>query len=362
MRLRTSVGEIELTVRYGYDPGADGWGSPIRQRWGLTAHQQLSPALQDKLAFTATHTGTYEQAAAVAGKWGSAVDPSTLHALVQRLGARAEEQTQLRLAQTPAEKEPRRAPTALAVLMLDGWQVRQRGPGWGKKKTKKPRVEWHELKTGVFYRQEQAVRAESSGRGQLTEKVVVSWQGPPLELGARLHHEALRGGLGRARAVQVVGDGAPWIWGVATDRWSQAHQLLDFYHASQHLWAVGQTLHGEGPEAEAWAHQRWHWLRHGQEKKVLAELQAMALPAGAAGEVVRREQNYFASHAHRMNYQETAARGWAIGSGAVESTCRERQCRYKRPGQFWTALGLRHLCGLEEARDNGHWEQLWLPA
>ena len=78
--------------------------------------------------------------------------------------------------------------------------------------------------------------------------------------------------------------------------------------------------------------------------------------------MIRREQNYFASQAGRMNYQSVAARGWPIGSGAVESACRQKQCRFKRPGQFWTACGLCHLNALIEARDNGHWDQLWLAA
>ena len=83
--------------------------------------------------------------------------------------------------------------------MLDGWQVRQRGPGWGKKKTSEPRVEWHEWKTGVYYRHEQSA-VTAGGRGVLAEKVVVGWQGDPVEFGARLHWEAQRGGLSRARA------------------------------------------------------------------------------------------------------------------------------------------------------------------
>jgi len=66
MRLRTSVGVVELTVWHGTDPGSGRWGCPIRQQWGLTPHQQCSPALEDKLAFTVTATGTVAQAAAVA--------------------------------------------------------------------------------------------------------------------------------------------------------------------------------------------------------------------------------------------------------------------------------------------------------
>jgi hypothetical protein len=61
-----------------------------------------------------------------------------------------------------------------------------------------------------------------------------------------------------------------------------------------------------------------------------------------------------------MNYQTVARRGWPIGSGAVESACRQKQCRFKRPGQFWTADSLRNLCALDEARRNHHWDELWI--
>lgn len=332
----------------------------MRERWGLKPHQQLSPALEDKLAYFATVTGSYEAAAKLAAKAGCPVEDSTIQALVQRLGAKAEAQIQRRLQTTPAEKTPTRPPTALAVLMLDGFQVRFRGPGWGKKKTQQPRVEWHEEKLGLFYRHEQAV---SGARGQLLEKVVVSWQGQGLELGRRLHWEAQRGGLGRAKAVLAVGDGAPWIWNVVTDRWEQAYQLLDFYHASQHLYSLGEALHPKDQTTRRdWVQGRLHQLRHGKEKSMLRQITVLPRRRGVEAKVIQREQNYFAEHAGRMNYQSLARRGWPIGSGSVESACKTRQCRRKRPGQFWTPAGLRHLDALEEARDNGYWDELWLTA
>lgn len=319
LTLRTTVGEIKLAVCYGHEPAAQHWGCPMRQRWGLAPAQHLSPALQEKVLFTATATGTYEQAAAVATKWGCPMDDSTVHRLVQRQGARAEAQTQARLKTVPQEMAPARAPSALVVTMVDGWMARFRGPGWGREKTDEPRVEWHELKTGVFYRHEQA-SVQESGRGLLAEKVVVSWQGAAAELGERLHHEALRRGLGRA-------------------------------------------LHPkEEAQVRPWVEERLHRLRHGPEKKVLQEIAGLKPGRGAAGKIVRREQNYFASQAGRMAYATIAARGWPIGSGAVESACRQRQCRYKRCGPFWTEPGVRHLCALEEARANGHWDQLWTTA
>lgn len=132
----------------------------------------------------------------------------------------------------------------------------------------------------------------------------------------------------------AVGDGAVWIWHRVEGRWAGAHQLPDFHHASQHVWAVGAILHPENETARR----------------------------GGAGAVLRCEQNYFATHAGRMNYQSVAERGWPIGSGAVESACAQKQGCCKRAGQFWTEAGLRHLNALLEARDHGHWDELWLAA
>src|SRR5258706_13001633 len=175
MGLRTVVGEVKLKVWQGKDPQDKHWGCPIREKWGLRAHQQMSPALEEKLAFTVTLAGSYEAAALVAGKWGCEADDSVIHALVQRLGGKAQEQREQRLKKPPQESQKQRATPELALLMLDGWFARFRGPGWGKKKTKKERVEWHEIKNGVFYLHEHSARTEG-GRGMISEKTGVRGQ------------------------------------------------------------------------------------------------------------------------------------------------------------------------------------------
>src|SRR6185295_18396238 len=88
MGLRTVVGRIKLRVWQGQDPKDKHWGCPIREKWGLRAHQQMSPALEEKLAFTATFVGSYAAAGLMAGKWGCEVDDSVIHALVQRVGSK----------------------------------------------------------------------------------------------------------------------------------------------------------------------------------------------------------------------------------------------------------------------------------
>lgn len=355
-RLCTGAGSVEIRAWYGQDPQDRPWGCPLRERWRLLAHQRLSPGWQETLAFTITATTSYQSAAALLNKLGHRADDSSLHALAQTWGEQAERQVQGRLNQLPQEQEPQGADSKLAVLMLDGWQVRQRGGGWGKKKTTQPRVEWHELKTGVFYQQEHC--AHKKDRGVLSQKAVVSWQGEPLELGRRLHQEACERGLGRARAKLIVADGAPWIWNLAQERWRGAVEVLDFYHASQHLWDLGEAVHGEGELARAWVEKKLHQLRHGRQAAALRDIAALAKGGGQAAQLIGREQNYFAEHAQRMNYRAVTERGWPIGSGAVESACLQRPGRFKRCGQFWTPRGLANLCALIEARQNDHWHEL----
>jgi hypothetical protein len=322
----------------------------------------MSPALEEKLAFTATLTGSYEAAAQVASKWGSEVDHSVVHGLVQRAGCKAEAQTQQRLKQVPQEIQPQRRASQLALLMVDGWFARFRGPGWGKKRTKKDRVEWHEIKNGVFYLHEQTGQTQG-GRGVIADKVVVRSQGDSTDLGGRLHWEALRGGLGRAKEKLVVGDGVAWIWNLKANRWPEAKELLDFWHGGQHLWSLGRACNAKDEaKAEPWVEKRLHRLRHGQEQRVLKEIARFKACRSQAGKIVRKEKKYFAGQALRMNYKEIADRGWPIGSGPVESSCGQDQCRFKRPGQSWTPSGFGNLSALDQARRNNHWDELWLTA
>jgi len=125
--------------------------------------------------------------------------------------------------------------------------------------------------------------------------VGVSWQGEPLELGRRLHLAAREHGLGRAGQKLVVGDGAPWIWNVARDQWAGAMEVLGFYHASQHMWALGEAVHEKREEARPWVERQLHQLRHGRHAAALGTIAGFKAGGGK--------------------------RGWPVGSGPVESAC-----------------------------------------
>lgn len=366
LTLRTELGLVKLTIDYGQEPATQKWYCPQQRAWGLLPHQKITPGLAEKLCFTAVATTSYEQAAAVAARWGVPVDDSLIHQQVQRAGERADQQAQTRVMASagPAPDVP--VPAGALVIMMDGWMLRHRGGAWGLKPAEVAgeRVAWQECKSAVIYHLAQA--AQTAGeRGLLVEKFVVAQVGEPFEFGRRVQAEARRRGLGQAPRVYVVADGGVWIWNIVTDRFAAATGVLDFYHASQHLWAVAHSLHPENAAgAQAWVEPLLHQLRHGGETGVLQTLQG--LPDWCARReqplppMVATEIKYFENHRDHIHYAARAAEGCPVGSGAMESLCGQLQGRFKRGGQFWTQPGRRRLMALEVARRNHDWNEVWL--
>jgi hypothetical protein len=155
-----------------------------------------------------------------------------------------------------------------------------------------------------------------------------------------------------------MGDGAPWIWTLGQDRFPQALQRIDFYHVQEHLWAVAHELYPQPAEAKAWMQKIKDQLREGQALQIIAQLEEalVELPQGSR---TSRELKYLKEHQQRMDYGRARQRGEPIGSGAIEATCRQYQCRFKRPGQFWSKAGDEGLLCLETFWRNGRWKLLF---
>src|SRR6266702_4561953 len=137
---------------------------------------------------------------------------------------------------------------------------------------------------------------------------------------------------------------------------------LDHYHAVEHLAAVGRALFGEDQDQlKGWLRPLAQQLKHQSAIKVVHQLEEILaeLPAGAPAQAVQKEVNYFHEHQDRMDYRAGGRRGEPIGSGAIESTCRQTQCRFKRPGQYWSQQGDESLLCLETFWRNGRWHLLF---
>jgi len=355
--LMTVSGTVSIEAIRGYSRATGSWHCPVREQWGLAKWARLSPELEQRLAYNAALTGSYEKAAAHSTRWGSPISDDAIHAVVNRIG-----ENNIDAPLPPAPPPKPSEPYFSLVIMIDGWMARQRGGDWGAKPgiSDLERVSWKEVKSAIVYRLEDRA-ANASGRGLLIEKKVVAVppDTDPVELGARIRDQAMQCGMARAKEVFVVADGALWIWNLIQDRFSQATKALDFYHGSQHLWSLAHHLHPDCPKRAAdWAKSLLHQLRHTRDHRVVHSLEEL-LAANPSDPLVQREVNYFQSHRDHLGYAELAARNAPIGSGSMESACSQFQDRLKRRGQFWSPRGLAHMLVIDVAVKNDSLPFLW---
>lgn len=350
-QVRTVCGSITLQRPwYHCRPCGRGF-SPVDVTLTVPPRVRLSAALTGWLVRLGATTTFREASALLAELTGLDVAADTIRAQSTRCGMRlaaAQDEAIAHVLATQEAAEPVEAAPGTLVVEADGVMVRYQDG-------------WHEVKVGLVggvqdgtltapsyvAAREEAERfgprllAEAARRGALA---VMDWTGP---LGGR--------NVAVLRTVHLVADGAPWIWNLAEDQFGERTEIVDFYHASEHLWETARALHGpDSPEATAWARARLHELYAHGVTPVRAALAAARAPTPTATETLRRERGYFATNAARMDYPTIRRLGLPIGSGAVESSAKHLvQQRMKRAGQRWSCRGARAMLALRACIASG---------
>ncbi len=357
--------------------------------WAWAAKPPASPYVQEISALLVSKMPV-DQAVLVAGRLGLDLSRCGMHQEAHRQGLKAQDwraefvgqldtwEKIQQLAASAAEGPPTQPFTL--VIEIDAWDIRERDD-WGKTKElrqqgKKPE-RWHWVYMATVFRLDH--RGQTAGeRAVITQRGCAATRLGIEALSAQLYREALAHGLGQAQLVLVIADGALWIWNLAKDRFPGARQRLDLFHAEEHLWAAAHDLYGKGTlEAQAWVAPLLQQIRDDQTVAViatLAELKPRLLEAQQ--QKIQTQIEYFEHNTHRMKYKEVLDARKAceeakasqeqkqlanhpVGSGAIESACRQYQCRFKRTGQFWTTSGDEALMCLETLWRNGRWHELY---
>ncbi len=181
------------------------------------------------------------------------------------------------------------------------------------------------------------------------------------QFGRRIFTEACQRGWNRARKRVVLGDGAPWIWNLVEEHFPGAIQIVDFYHARQHLGELFSQLFPSDPR------QRQRWIRRleknldqGQIKQLVARLRSFPPPNETLAALLRTEADYFERNAQRMRYPEFKRQKLFVGSGVVEAGCKTIiGSRLKQSGMFWTVRGANAILALRCNRLSGKFEDYW---
>lgn len=181
------------------------------------------------------------------------------------------------------------------------------------------------------------------------------------EFGPRIYAEAVRRGLKRAQRVVVLGDGALWIRNIAEEQFPGARQIVDLYHAREHLSDVGKIVYGPASsKAKDWAAGRIEQLDAGNVESVLAALNRLRPRDPKVQEEVRKAATYFEANADRMRYAQFRREGLFVGSGVVEAGCKAViGYRLKQSGMRWTVRGANAIIALRCSQLSGRWEDFW---
>jgi hypothetical protein len=182
------------------------------------------------------------------------------------------------------------------------------------------------------------------------------------EFGRRLYVEAWKHGWSRAKKKVVIGDGAEWIWNLAPDHFPGAIQIVDLYHARQHLWELVRKLYPtDDGRQKAWmkVHQK-RLLDKGKIEKLVTSIRSLSSDNPEVSEKIRTEADYFERNADRMRYPKFRRQHLFVGSGVIEAGCKTVVgSRLKRSGMFWTVRGANAILALRCCHLNGRFEDYW---
>ena len=174
--------------------------------------------------------------------------------------------------------------------------------------------------------------------------------------------EAVRRGVERVPRVSTVNDGAAWIWNLVLLCYPWALQVVDWWHVVDRLWKVANLAFGQGTqEAGVWVSARKDDLWAGRVPAVVEALSKLEPESDGVREEVRLLGEYLRTHAERMRYQEFREMGVPVGSGTVESACKNVVgSRMKRGGMRWRVERAESVLALRCAILSGRWNEAWV--
>ena len=343
----TPLGHVHWRRRYYYCEGCRQGHYPLDEYLGIEAGQ-FTARYQEGMAMLGSCLPFAQAAALFTKLTGVSVSDRELNRTTEEHGARLTaqrlKQQQHWLDKGPEPKKPQ--PDAAWGVSLDAAKVRFRDG-------------WHEVHVGVVF----PLKDSGSGDGRAARgspSSYVAEVGKQAQAGEQLYAEAIRRRIdpGTERVV-CIADGASGNWTQFAQHFGQRVEILDWYHATQHLWKAASGVWGEGtPEADEWEKELEKVLWEGQPETVLSKLcEAAHLPGGKAA---AEQCHYFDSHGSRMAYDEYREAGYPIGSGTVESGCKQviiaRACQ---AGMSWKQDRLQSVLSLRAELISDRWDEAW---
>jgi len=196
--------------------------------------------------------------------------------------------------------------------------------------------DWRELKSLSWYRVDAVYGQEQHKAQDISYHCEIT---PAKEFGQLLWATGVNRLADKAKELIFVCDGAVWIWKLVSNYFPDAIQIVDWYHACEYLTPIADAAFSKDAERQKWLQKATDWLWLGKIHKVIQACQRY-IHHNLAAEPAQRAITYFTNNQHRMDYAEYRKKGYWIGSGTVESACKQiATARLKIAGARWTISG-----------------------
>lgn len=360
-RILTAVGEVELVRPYYLCPHCHQGQFPFDAELDVE-DKDLSPGVRRMLAVVgqaAPFDQGREQMKLLAGlEVTTKAVERTAEAIGEDIGRREGEQIQqamqLELPVVVGE------PIPILYVQMDGTGVPVTKVERGEGKLEGEPARTREVKLGCVFTQ---TGYDQQGHA-LRDPDSTTYTGAietATEFGKRLYAEAWNRGWSRAKKKVIMGDGAEWIWNLADLHFPGAIQIVDLFHARQHLWDLARLLYpGDDARQKQWVMRHQPKLDEGKIEKLVGYLRSLQPSSPELAETIRKTADYFEKNADRMRYPEFRRQHLFVGSGVVEAGCKTViATRLKQSGMFWTVRGANAIIALRCCRLSGRFEDYW---
>lgn len=331
--ITTAHGELRFCRPYYHCPSCRTGFAPLDDALGLDAGS-TTPQVREWIAHVAAHLPFAPTGALLARLTGVQVGESTVERVTVAVGS-ALGQAQ-RQAATPEPRRlpppPRHKPQRL-YLSMDGIMAPLRAP-WKRDGSRGALTcRWGECKTAVLYE----ARPGEKGDAGVARRAYLATLGDVDTFRPLISTAARQCGYAYAKEKIVLADGAAWIWRLVASQFPEAVEIVDFFHASEHLWTVARAGFGPDPEAlHTWVRARQDDLLHDRVAAVLQAIAAWEPRTQADCDLQATEYGYFQQNQHRMQYGRFRAKGYHISSGVMEAGCKHVVAsRLDQAGMHW---------------------------
>jgi uncharacterized protein UPF0236 len=328
--VRTLIGEVTYERAYYRCRHCGASACPLDLQLGQS-EREVSPGVERALALLSAHLPFPKAELLLTEVTAVQLSARQIETIAERLGAEAEQRQQQEQQQAATQglvetRGPQ--PPRTFIVEMDGVQLGLQDGSW------------QEVKCGVIYELSQRVETQA-GRWELLQRQRCALRGDVVRFRQRLWALGLRVGIRQQDQIVVLGDGAEWIDQTAAWLFPKALRILDYYHASERIWAVANARWGEATApAQRWAQSKLSQLKRGQVRQVMAAMRGLKISSAEGQRVQQAAINYMRVRQAQMRYGEYQEAGLPIGSGAVESTCKQMvTARCKQAGMRWSETG-----------------------